>query len=65
MVYAKDQPGMLMRRHFEAVVFPYLVEELRCGDIAVVGAEDFGDWTRRFCPGSRWSRRSPSSARAG
>ncbi|SOD62431.1 hypothetical protein SAMN06297387_105248 [Streptomyces zhaozhouensis] len=49
-VYAKDQPGMLVRRHFEAMVFAYLVEELRCGDIAVVGAEDFGDWTTMLLP---------------
>ncbi|MCX4784567.1 DUF4158 domain-containing protein [Streptomyces sp. NBC_01264] len=49
-VYAKDRPGMLVRRHFEAMVFTYLVEELRCGDIAVVGAEDFGDWTMMLLP---------------
>ncbi|MEU8837345.1 DUF4158 domain-containing protein, partial [Streptomyces sp900116325] len=49
-VYAKDQPGMLVRRHFEAMVFTYLVEELRCGDIAVIGAEDFGDWTTMLLP---------------
>jgi TnpA family transposase len=49
-VYAKDQPGMLVRRHFEAMVFTYLVEELRCGDIAVAGAEDFGDWTTMLLP---------------
>lgn len=39
-----------MRRHFEAMVFTYLVEELRCGDIAVAGAEDFGDWTTMLLP---------------
>ncbi|WP_051808072.1 hypothetical protein [Streptomyces sp. NRRL F-2664] len=49
-VYAKDQPGMLVRRHCEVMVFTYLVEELRCGDIAVVGAEDFGDWTTMLLP---------------
>ncbi|MFE5549218.1 Tn3 family transposase, partial [Streptomyces sp. NPDC056534] len=55
-VYAKDRPGMLVRRHFEAMVFAYLVEELRCGDVAVVGAEDFGDWTRMLLP---WERVEP------
>lgn len=45
-VYAKDEPGRLVRRHFEAMVFTYLVEELRCGDIAVAGCEEYGDWTR-------------------
>ncbi|MEU1282569.1 transposase [Streptomyces sp. NPDC005805] len=55
-VYAKDQPGMLVRRHFEAMVFTYLVEELRCGDVAVVGGEDFGDWTSMLLP---WERVEP------
>ncbi|MFE6692243.1 Tn3 family transposase [Streptomyces sp. NPDC057743] len=45
-VYAKDEPGMLARRHFETMVFTYLVEELRCGDIAVAACEEYGDWTR-------------------
>ncbi|MGQ4365183.1 Tn3 family transposase [Streptomyces sp. SAS_272] len=55
-VCAKDQPGMLVRRHFEAMVFTYLVEELRCGDVAVVGGEDFGDWTSMLLP---WERVEP------
>ncbi|MEU2718242.1 Tn3 family transposase [Streptomyces sp. NPDC007205] len=55
-VYAKDRPGMLVRRHFEAMVFTYLVEELRCGDIAVAGAEDFGDWTTMLLP---WAQVEP------
>lgn len=55
-VCAKGQPGMLVRRHFEAMVFTYLVEELRCGDIAVVGGEDFGDWTSMLLP---WERVEP------
>ncbi|MET7458069.1 Tn3 family transposase [Streptomyces sp. NPDC005574] len=55
-VYAKDRPGMLVRRHFEAMVFTYRVEELRCGDIAVVGAEDFGDWTTMLLP---WGQVEP------
>lgn len=37
---------MLVRRHLETMVFTYLVEELRCGDIAVAGCEEYGDWTR-------------------
>ncbi|MGW6215804.1 Tn3 family transposase [Streptomyces sp. NPDC055109] len=55
-LYAKDQPGMLVRRHFEAMVFTYLIEELRCEDIAVVGAEDFGDWTKMLLP---WAQVEP------
>lgn len=49
-VYAKDRPGMLVRRHFEAMVFCHLVEELRCGDIAVVGGQEYGDWTKMLLP---------------
>ncbi|MER6076394.1 Tn3 family transposase [Streptomyces sp. NPDC001817] len=59
-VYAKDRPGMLVRRHFEAMVFTYLVEELRCGDIAVVGAEDFGDWTTMLLPWERVESQIPA-----
>lgn len=55
-VCAKEQPGMLVRQHFEAMVFTYLVEELRCGDITVVGGEDFGDWTSMLLP---WERVEP------
>ncbi|SHN27722.1 hypothetical protein [Streptomyces yunnanensis] len=44
--------GMLVRCHFaaEAMVFACLVEELRCGDVAVIGAEDHGAWTRMLLP---------------
>ncbi|MGW7824106.1 Tn3 family transposase [Streptomyces puniciscabiei] len=58
-VYAKDRPGMLVHRHFDAMVFTYLVEELSCGDIAVAGAEDFGDWTTMLLP---WDQVKPSVA---
>jgi hypothetical protein len=33
----RKHPGMLVKRHFEAMVFAYLAEELRTGDIAVKG----------------------------
>ena len=33
----RRRPGMVVRRHFEAMVFTYLAEELRTGDIAVAG----------------------------
>ncbi len=58
-VYAKDRPGMLVRRHFEAMVFTYLVEELRWEGIAVAGAEDFGDWTTMLLP---WKQTAPQMA---
>ena len=40
----RRHPGMVVRRHFEAMVFTYLAEELRTGDIAVVGAGEYADW---------------------
>ncbi len=33
----RRHPGMAVRRHFEAMMFTCLAEELRTGDIAVVG----------------------------
>ncbi|MFF4624639.1 Tn3 family transposase [Nonomuraea jabiensis] len=41
----RKQPGMLVKRHFEAMVFTYLAEELRTGDIAVNGGAEYGDWS--------------------
>lgn len=58
-VYSREHPGMLVRRHFEAMVFACLVEELRCGDVAVIGAEDYGDWTRMLLP---WEQCEPKLA---
>ncbi|WP_331773418.1 transposase (plasmid) [Embleya sp. NBC_00888] len=49
-VHAKDRPGMSARRHFEAMMFCHLAEELRCGDIAVVGGQEYGDWTKMLLP---------------
>jgi hypothetical protein len=40
----RRHPGMVDRRHFEAMVFTYLAEELRTGDVAVVGAGEYADW---------------------
>ncbi|MEV1178730.1 transposase, partial [Nonomuraea sp. NPDC049784] len=41
----RKQPGMLVKRHFEAMAFAYLAEELRTGDVAVDGAAEYGDWS--------------------
>ncbi|WP_327581817.1 Tn3 family transposase [Nonomuraea sp. NBC_00507] len=41
----RKHPGMLVKRHFEAMVFAYLAEELRTGDVAVEGAAEYGDWS--------------------
>ena len=40
----RRHPGMVARRHFEAMVFTYLAEELRTGDVAVAGAGEYADW---------------------
>ncbi len=40
----RRHPGMAVRRHFEAMMFTYLAEELRTGDIAVAGAGEYADW---------------------
>ncbi|GAA3428763.1 Tn3 family transposase [Streptosporangium nondiastaticum] len=41
----RRHPGMVARRHFEAMVFTYLAEELRTGDIAVIGSNEYADWS--------------------
>jgi TnpA family transposase len=43
-------PGTVARRHFEAMVFTYLAEELRTGDIAVTGAGEYADWRANLLP---------------
>jgi TnpA family transposase len=44
----RKHPGMLVKRHFEAMVFTYLAEDLRTGDIAVAGAAEYGDWNKNL-----------------
>ena len=44
----RDHPGRLARRHFEACVFSYLVEELRTGDIAVRGSQAYANWAAQL-----------------
>ena len=46
----RRHPGMVVRRHFEAMVFTYLAEELRTGDIAVSGAGEYADWRANLLP---------------
>jgi hypothetical protein len=41
---------MVIRKHFEAMVFTYLAEELRTGDIAVAGAGEYADWRANLLP---------------
>ncbi|MFJ2259777.1 Tn3 family transposase [Streptomyces sp. NPDC087844] len=44
----RTRPGQFVRRHFEAMVFTYLAEELRTGDVAVAGSEEYGDWSKQL-----------------
>ncbi|MFK4149588.1 Tn3 family transposase [Streptomyces sp. NPDC004065] len=47
-VVDRTRPGQFVRRHFEAMVFTYLAEELRTGDVAVAGSEEYGDWSKQL-----------------
>jgi hypothetical protein len=47
-VLDKTRPGRFVRKHFEAMVFTHLAEELRTGDVAVVGAEEYADWSEQL-----------------
>ncbi|MFE5588014.1 Tn3 family transposase [Kitasatospora sp. NPDC056531] len=46
----RRQPGHFVRRHFEAMVFYYLAEEFRTGDVAVIGSEEYADWSEQLLP---------------
>ncbi len=59
----RRRPGMVARRHFEAMVFCYLAEELRTGDVAVLGSNEYADWGAHLRPGRSASRNWPPSAR--
>ncbi|MGX8904665.1 hypothetical protein ACR820_05305 [Streptomyces netropsis] len=47
-VVDKARTGQFVRKHFEAMVFTALAEELRTGDVAVVGSEEYADWSRQL-----------------
>jgi TnpA family transposase len=44
----RSRPGSFVRRHFEAMVFCNLADELRTGDVAVVGSEEYADWSEQL-----------------
>ncbi|MEV6957235.1 Tn3 family transposase [Streptomyces sp. NPDC051183] len=46
----RRRPGYFVRRHFEAMVFCYLADELRTGDVAVLGSEEYADWSEQLLP---------------
>jgi hypothetical protein len=47
-VVDKTRSGQFVRKHFEAMVFTALAEELRTGDVAVVGSEEYADWSEQL-----------------
>ncbi|MFC5204415.1 hypothetical protein [Streptomyces kaempferi] len=47
-VLDKNRTGQFVRKHFEAMVFTALAEELRTGDVAVVGSEEYADWSEQL-----------------
>jgi hypothetical protein len=47
-VVDKTRAGQFVRKHFEAMVFTALAEELRTGDVAVVGSEEYADWSKQL-----------------
>ncbi|AQW46775.1 hypothetical protein ACIQPP_08960 [Streptomyces violaceusniger] len=47
-VVDKTRSGQFVRKHFEAMVFTALAEELRTGDVAVVGSEEYADWSKQL-----------------
>ncbi|MEU8250269.1 hypothetical protein [Nonomuraea sp. NPDC048916] len=55
----RRRPGMVARRHFEAMVFCYLAEELRTGDVAVLGSNESADWSAHLLP---WEECQPKLA---
>ncbi|MFC9251922.1 hypothetical protein [Amycolatopsis thailandensis] len=44
----RTRPGMVARRHLEMCVFSHLAAELRSGDIALVGADSYADFTAQL-----------------
>ncbi|MEU2389627.1 DUF4158 domain-containing protein [Streptomyces sp. NPDC007369] len=44
----KTRSGRFVRKHFEVMVFTALAEELRTGDVAVVGSEKYADWSKQL-----------------
>lgn len=58
-IRGRGHPGMFVRRHLEACVLTYLAEELRTGDIAVAGAQSYGDWAQQLISPERCAELLP------
>jgi TnpA family transposase len=56
----RSRPGSFVRRHFEAMVFCNLADELRTGDVAVAGSEEYADWSEQLLPWEDVEARLPA-----
>ncbi|QMU69369.1 DUF4158 domain-containing protein [Streptacidiphilus sp. P02-A3a] len=56
----RSRPGSFVRRHFEAMVFCNLADELRTGDVAVVGSEEYADWSEQLLPWAEVEAKLPA-----
>ncbi|MFI9825960.1 hypothetical protein ACIHFC_37410 [Streptomyces sp. NPDC052013] len=43
ILFDKHKPGKINRRHFEVCTLFYLTQELRTGDVAVIGSESYAN----------------------
>ncbi|MFI1890782.1 Tn3 family transposase [Streptomyces jumonjinensis] len=59
-VLDRTRPGQFVRKHFEAMVFTALAEELRCGDVAVIGSEEYADWSGQLLAWETVEEKLPS-----
>jgi hypothetical protein len=56
----RSRPGSFVRRHFEAMVFCNLADELRTGDVAVAGSEEYADWSAQLLSWQETEARMPA-----
>ncbi|MBZ6476415.1 Tn3 family transposase [Streptomyces griseocarneus] len=59
ILFDKTRPGRISRRHFESCTLFYLVQELRSGDVAVVGSESYANLYDELLP---WEECEPLMA---
>ena len=59
VVRDRRRPGKLLRRHFEVCVFSHLADELRTGDVAVIGSSSYANWQTQLMP---WEECEPMVA---
>lgn len=48
ILFSKHQQGKINRRNFEVCTLSYLVQELRTGDVAVIGSESYANLQKQL-----------------